>query len=73
MKSATEMEALRDASRPVVLAVGFLDGVHRGHRRVIETARKQAAAFKSSYPRSMFIPAVGAALDAVGPDEPLSP
>ena len=27
---------------PVVLAMGFFDGVHRGHQKVIQTAKKYA-------------------------------
>ena len=28
---------------PVVLAMGFFDGIHRGHQAVIKTARRIAA------------------------------
>lgn len=42
MKIETEFSALRNVGRPVVLAAGCIDGVHLGHREVIETAVSKA-------------------------------
>ena len=43
MKVLNDLEAMSGERRPVTLAVGFFDGVHKGHRKVIlktvETAR----------------------------------
>lgn len=38
MRIAHNLADLRSATKPVVLACGVFDGVHLGHRRVIETA-----------------------------------
>jgi len=38
VKIANNLDELREATKPVVLAAGVFDGVHRGHRVVIETA-----------------------------------
>jgi riboflavin kinase / FMN adenylyltransferase len=35
---------LRKETRPVVMAAGFFDGMHKGHRKVIETALARSAA-----------------------------
>jgi len=43
---ARSLSALRTTRRPVVLAVGFFDGVHLGHIRVIRTAVIEAAALR---------------------------
>lgn len=43
MKTASSLDQLRAASKPVVLAAGVFDGVHRGHRAVIGTALADAA------------------------------
>lgn len=41
---------LRDVRgpEPLVLAVGFFDGFHRGHQAVLEEARRMAAALGAS-------------------------
>jgi len=36
MKVITRLSAMKKERRPVVLAAGFFDGVHAGHRRVID-------------------------------------
>lgn len=33
-------ELFRDNSRPLVLAIGFFDGMHRGHREIIRSAQR---------------------------------
>ena len=38
MKILTRLESLQKATRPITLAAGFFDGVHRGHRKVIDRA-----------------------------------
>jgi riboflavin kinase / FMN adenylyltransferase len=42
MRVLTDPAGLRNVRRPVVLAAGFFDGVHRGHRRVIERSLARA-------------------------------
>jgi riboflavin kinase/FMN adenylyltransferase len=42
MKILQQPEELSGAARPVVLAIGFFDGVHRGHVEVIRAARRLA-------------------------------
>ena len=42
MKQATSLSALREATRPIVLAAGFFDGVHHGHAAVLQYARERA-------------------------------
>ncbi len=44
MRRASSLDALRGATRPVFLAVGVMDGVHRGHRAVIGGACRAARA-----------------------------
>jgi riboflavin kinase/FMN adenylyltransferase len=43
MRTVTDLRSLRSLRRPAVLAAGFFDGVHRGHRRVLERAVAKAA------------------------------
>jgi riboflavin kinase/FMN adenylyltransferase len=42
MKVVTDPAALAAERRPVVLAAGFFDGVHRGHQRVLRRAMRRA-------------------------------
>ena len=42
MKTAHELQAWRRERRPLFLAIGFFDGVHLGHVRVIRAAVNQA-------------------------------
>lgn len=42
MKVLTSLHALGRERRPVVLAVGFFDGVHEGHREVVQIAVSRA-------------------------------
>ena len=42
MKVLTDLAALRRYRTPIVMAAGFFDGVHRGHRKVIEQAMARA-------------------------------
>ncbi len=44
MKVACDYQAWHGERRPLHLAIGFFDGVHAGHARVIGRARAQAAA-----------------------------
>jgi riboflavin kinase / FMN adenylyltransferase len=44
MKQAASLSGLRNAARPIVLAAGFFDGLHRGHQAVLRCAREQARA-----------------------------
>lgn len=42
MRVIRQMQGLRRIQTPVFLAAGFFDGVHRGHRHVLQTAIRQA-------------------------------
>jgi riboflavin kinase/FMN adenylyltransferase len=42
MKNFTNLRVLGRERRPVVLAVGFFDGVHKGHRKVVKIAVNRA-------------------------------
>jgi len=48
MKLGTKLACLRGQRRPVLLAAGFFDGVHRGHqaiiRKIVRTARRERGA-----------------------------
>lgn len=44
MRVGHSLDELRAAVKPVVLAAGVFDGVHRGHRAVLQTALDDAAA-----------------------------
>jgi riboflavin kinase/FMN adenylyltransferase len=44
MKVLNHIRPLRSTKRPLVMAIGFFDGVHRGHRRVIGHAVRRARA-----------------------------
>lgn len=44
MRTVTRLKDLSGETRPLVLAAGAFDGVHRGHREVIARARQQADA-----------------------------
>lgn len=42
MKLVQDLHHLRDQERPIILAAGCFDGVHRGHQSVIDYARSAA-------------------------------
>ena len=42
MKRLTDLQQLRDQTKPIVLAAGFFDGLHCGHRSIIEYAKTAA-------------------------------
>jgi riboflavin kinase / FMN adenylyltransferase len=42
MKVLTSLKSLGSERRPVVLAVGFFDGMHKGHRKVVQIAVNRA-------------------------------
>jgi riboflavin kinase/FMN adenylyltransferase len=44
MRLIRDLQELRDQAKPITLAAGFFDGVHRGHRRIIEQAKHSAHA-----------------------------
>jgi riboflavin kinase/FMN adenylyltransferase len=44
MRTVTDPALLRKEKKPVVLAAGFFDGLHRGHRKVIERPVRSARA-----------------------------
>jgi riboflavin kinase/FMN adenylyltransferase len=44
MEHYTDLKHLQDVPHPVVMAIGVLDGVHLGHRALIERARTEAEA-----------------------------
>lgn len=42
MRTITRLDQLQEETRPVVLAAGAFDGVHRGHQVVLQRARQHA-------------------------------
>jgi len=42
MKVIDSLSAVRKTGKPIVLAAGFFDGLHKGHQKVLETAREKA-------------------------------
>ncbi len=48
MRTVTRLEQLQEESRPIVLAAGAFDGVHRGHQVVIQHALDRARAVGGS-------------------------
>lgn len=43
MKTVHTLEEMRDAAKPICMAIGFFDGIHRGHQGVIGQAIREAA------------------------------
>jgi riboflavin kinase/FMN adenylyltransferase len=70
MKILRRLDDLRPARRPVLLAAGFFDGIHRGHRRVIGRALADARRGAGEawvltfdpHPRKVLMPAAAPAL-----------
>lgn len=60
MKILRSIAALRELDRPVHLAMGFFDGVHRGHRQVIASAdtagARRAVLTFEQHPLALFAP-----------------
>ena len=44
MRLIRDLHELRNQTKPITLAAGFFDGVHRGHRSIIEQAKRSAHA-----------------------------
>ena len=60
-------------SRPHVVAVGVFDGLHRGHRRIIETGRARAAEANAGLAVVTFDPHPDAVLGKAPAELPLTP
>lgn len=50
------LEEWQEKSRENVIALGFFDGMHRGHRKVVETAKEQAVGNNVSLDVMSFFP-----------------
>jgi len=48
MKTVRNLGGLREEKRPLVLAAGFFDGLHRGHRKVIDKTSSRAKEIRGS-------------------------
>lgn len=52
----SNLEEWQEKSRENVIALGFFDGMHRGHRKVVETAKEQAVGNNVSLDVMSFFP-----------------